>query len=40
MEMTPERWPRLPVAEWDDTRDTLHRWTQIIGKTRLSLTPK
>lgn len=37
--MTSERWPRLPVAEWDDTRDTLHRWTQIIGKTRLSLTP-
>jgi hypothetical protein len=37
--MTSERWPTLPVAEWDDTRDTLHRWTQIVGKTRLSLTP-
>lgn len=37
--MKSERWPSLPVAEWDDTRETLHRWTQIIGKTRLSLTP-
>lgn len=37
--MKSERWPSLPVAEWDDTRETLHRWTQIVGKTRLSLTP-
>src|SRR6476469_3030432 len=37
--MTSERWPSLPVAKWNDTRETLHRWTQIIGKTRLSLTP-
>ena len=39
MHLQSEGWPSLPVAEWDDTRDTLHRWTQIIGKTRLSLTP-
>ena len=37
--MTPDRWPSLPLAEWNDTRETLHRWTQIVGKTRLSLTP-
>lgn len=30
-------WPALPP--WDDTRDTLHRWTQIVGKVRLALTP-
>jgi len=32
-------WPALPFAAWKDTRDTLHLWTQIVGKIRLSLTP-
>jgi Family of unknown function (DUF5996) len=32
-------WPALPLAAWKDTRDTLHLWTQIVGKIRLSLTP-
>ena len=32
-------WPRLPVADWQDTRDTLHMWTQIVGKVCLSLAP-
>ncbi len=39
MPMSSERWPKLPVFEWQDTAATLHRWTQIVGKTRLSLTP-
>ena len=30
-------WPSLPLAEWQDTRDTLHMWLQIVGKTRLAL---
>jgi hypothetical protein len=34
-----EIWPPLPYAEWSDTCDTLHRWTQIVGKTRLALEP-
>jgi hypothetical protein len=34
-----ERWPELPYAAWKDTRDTLHLWTQIVGKIRLALTP-
>jgi len=34
-----ERWPELPLAAWRDTRDTLHLWTQIVGKIRLALTP-
>ena len=34
-----ERWPELPLAAWSDTLATLHRWTQIVGKTRLVLTP-
>ena len=32
-------WPELPLHEWRATRDTLHRWSQIIGKIRLGLTP-
>jgi hypothetical protein len=32
-------WPQLPFAEWESTCDTLHMWTQIVGKTRLALTP-
>jgi hypothetical protein len=34
-----ERWPELPFAAWKDTCATLHLWTQIVGKTRLALTP-
>jgi predicted GNAT family acetyltransferase len=37
--MTAERWPALPLDEWSDTYATLHRWLQIVGKTRLALTP-
>src|SRR5499433_1419533 len=33
-------WPRLPLADWQATHDTLHMWTQIVGKTRLALAPK
>jgi len=32
-------WPALPWSEWAATADTLHMWTQIVGKTRLALTP-
>jgi hypothetical protein len=35
----PGRWPALPYAAWHDTCETLHMWTQIVGKTRLALTP-
>src|ERR1041385_3635079 len=31
--------PSLPYSEWEGTRDTVHMWTQIVGKTRLMLTP-
>lgn len=34
-----DTWPALPLAEWKDTFDTLHRWTQIVGKIRLALEP-
>jgi hypothetical protein len=34
-----EFWPPLPFAEWGATAATLHMWTQIVGKIRLSLSP-
>ncbi|HEV2278271.1 MAG TPA: DUF5996 family protein [Acidobacteriaceae bacterium] len=35
----PECWPDLPLASWRETCDTLHMWTQIVGKVRMRLTP-
>lgn len=32
-----DAWPSLPLAEWQATRDTLHMWTQIVGKLRLAM---
>lgn len=32
-------WPALPLAPWLDTYETLHMWTQIVGKVRLKLAP-
>jgi hypothetical protein len=37
--MTDSRWPRLDWEQWKDTAATLHMITQIVGKTRLALTP-
>lgn len=34
-----DRWPALPLADCLPTYETLHRWTQIVGKTRLGLAP-
>jgi hypothetical protein len=34
-----EAWPALPLAPWQPTYETLHMWTQIVGKTRLALAP-
>ena len=36
---SPRVWPRLRVEDWTETRDTLHMWTQIVGKIRMSQTP-
>jgi hypothetical protein len=32
-------WPSLPLAAWQNTYETLHMWTQIVGKIRLALVP-
>jgi Family of unknown function (DUF5996) len=35
---TPPLLPELPLAEWEETKDTLHLWVQIVGKVRLAST--
>ena len=37
--MTPGSWPELYFTEWRDTALTLQLWMQVVGKTRLALTP-
>jgi hypothetical protein len=38
--MSAERvWPRLRLSDWADTKDTLHMWTQIVGKVRMAHAP-
>jgi hypothetical protein len=32
-------WPELPTAAWRETYETLHLWTQVVGKVRLARTP-
>jgi hypothetical protein len=36
---TTTAWPSLRVEEWSETRDTLHMWTQVVGKVRLAKAP-
>lgn len=28
--------PALPITEWEDTKNTLHLWAQIVGKVRMA----
>src|SRR3984957_10973202 len=32
-------WPELPLAAWSETCESLHLWTQIVGKVRIACTP-
>jgi hypothetical protein len=34
----PKNLPELPYDSWKDTLETLHMWTQVVGKVRLELT--
>ena len=38
--LTTETLPSLALSEWKDTYDTLHMWTQIVGKIRMVLSPE
>src|SRR3954451_1852915 len=37
--MSADTWPPLPYDAWRDSCETLHLWTQIVGKVRLALAP-
>jgi hypothetical protein len=32
-------WPQLPYRDWKPTKQTLHRYAQIVGKVRMALVP-
>ncbi|MEV6010116.1 DUF5996 family protein [Streptomyces sp. NPDC051976] len=32
--------PPIPLAEWKDSKETLHRFTQVVGKIRLASSPR
>ena len=34
-----EKWPALPLAEWQGTYTTLHMYSQVVGKVRLESSP-
>lgn len=34
-----EPWPKLQLDQWQDTYETLHLWSQIVGKIRMSQMP-
>ncbi len=31
--------PELPLAAWEETKNTLHLWAQVVGKIRMASTP-
>jgi hypothetical protein len=37
--MNDSRWPEMTLTSWEDTRDALHLWTQVVGKVRLDREP-
>ena len=39
MSIQNEQWPKLSLDQWQDTYETVHLWSQIVGKVRLSQTP-
>jgi Family of unknown function (DUF5996) len=36
----PDDWPELSLSAWQDTYNTLHMWSQVVGKVRLALAPR
>jgi hypothetical protein len=37
--MSLETWPALPYEDWRDTLETLHMYSQVVGKVRLAQSP-
>ena len=34
-----DAWPGLPYEDWRPTKQTLHRYSQMVGKVRMALVP-
>ena len=39
MDVRQPQLPPLPIESWEDTKDTLHLWSQIVGKVRMASSP-
>lgn len=39
MRVNSEQWPELSLEQWQDTCETVHLWSQIVGKVRLTQMP-
>ncbi len=39
MHAAPNQWPSLPYPEWAETKKTVQLYSQMLGKTRLALSP-
>src|SRR5688572_7056923 len=39
MNASHDAWPALAYADWQDSCNTLHLWTQVVGKVKLALAP-
>ena len=39
VETATSAWPELAYSAWSETCSTLHRWTQVVGKIRLTNSP-
>ncbi len=39
MDPNRDRLPPLDYEPWEAAKETLHLWCQIVGKTKLALTP-
>lgn len=38
--MSKQQWPALPLSDWQDTYEMVHRLVQMAGKTRLQFSPQ
>ena len=34
-----DQWPQLTLSDWQETREALQLWFQVVGKVRLALEP-
>lgn len=40
MQDRPDRFPPMPLEDWSETKETIHRFLQVVGKIRLGTAPR